>query len=226
MTPGQKLRRLRVVMGVTQNELDTAAGAKPGRVQSYEKKSTVVQPKRDFLEKVITVFRPRLPNLTVDWFFDGVDNLPPGLKANAPTSGFMEYPVIQEIPGFNTGGNFGVQVSASPTPYPAGTFWAAVADNERAPLIRRGDTVLIVPDEPLKPDTVFAIRRADDSVDLFNIVRSDGILLPETIFEGQAVAGLDFTAVGRVVELRRTIEGGVIAFQSSTGLSRSMLDSI
>ena len=213
-------------MGYTQNELDDAVGAKKGRVQSYEKKNAVVEPKRDFLEKVVMIFRSKLPNLTTEWFFDGVDSIPPGLKANAPTTGFFEYPVIQEIPGISSGVNHGVLVSASPTPYTPGTFWATIADNERAPLIRRGDFVLIVPDEPLKSDTVFAIRRPDDSVDLFSISRIGGVLSPEPIFEGQAEAGSDFAPVGRVVELRRSIEGGVIVFQSTTGLSKSMLEAI
>ena len=226
MTPGQKLRRLRVILGKTQADFDAIVGARPGRTQSYEKIGAIVEPKKEFLQKIIDEFRATTPNLTVDWFFDGVDDLPPGLKPTAPSSGFFEYPVLQEIPGAGATFNAGSLISSSATSYPRGTFWAAIGDDDRSPAIRRGDYVLLVPEEALKTDTVFAIRRADHTVDLFNTIRVDGVVVPTTLFEGQSEAGQEYHVIGKAVELRRPVGGGLIAFQSPTGLSLTMVTNV
>lgn len=222
--PGQKLRRLRAILGNTQADFDQLVGANPGRTQSYEKKGSTVKPQRDYLTKLVDGLRSRVPNLSVDWFFNGVDDLPPGLKASAgPVSGFFEYPILQELPGNGATFNFGELAAAAATQYPEGTFWATIGDNDRKPAIRRGDHVLIVPEMALKPETIYVARRADDSIDLFEARRSAGALTLATIFDDQAEAGDGFAVAGKVVELRRQVGGGSIAFQSATGLSLAMI---
>lgn len=224
--PREKLRRFRKLLGKTQAEFDEAVGGKRGRTQSYEKLNALVDPKRDYLQTLIDTYRSLVPGLTVDWFFDGVDDLPPGLKANSQSTSFFEYPILQEIPGAGATFNSGTLVSASTTQFPRGSFWAAIGDNDRSPAVRRGDHVLLVPEDTLKSDTMFAIRRSDGSVDLFDAARVGGIVTPTVLFEGQDQAGEGFQVVGKVVELRRAVGGGLIVFQSPTGLSVDMVTNV
>ena len=195
LTPGQKLRRLRVILGKTQADFDNAVGAKQGRTQSYEKTGAVVKPKREYLEQIVQEFRALAPSLTVDWFFDGVDDLPPGLSPTAPTSGFIAYPVLQEIPGAGATFNSGELVSSSTTSYPRGSFWAEIGDDDRSPCFLRGDNVLIVQEDSLKSDTIFLLKRGDGTFDLFDAKRVGGVVSPTGLFEGQAEPG-EYQVVG------------------------------
>lgn len=222
MTPGQKLKRFRILVGATQKELDAVVGAKPGRTQSYEKKNAVVQLQRDYVAVLLEKFRSKVPTLSVDWFFNGVDDLPPGFEtAPVATSGVFAYPTIQELPGRPAALAGSYAPAESSTRYPEGTYWSIVGDNERAPILKRGDYVLTVPESTLQPDTLYLA--AGDVVDVYEARREAGVLSLRPLFDGQPAPG---EPIGKAVEVRRTIGGGVILFRSETGLSVEMLGAI
>jgi hypothetical protein len=219
MTPGQKLKRFRLLVGATQKEFDAVVGANIGRTQSYEKKGAVVKLQRDYVARLLEHYRATVPTLSVDWFYTGVDDLPPGFDApKSASGGVFSYPTIQEIPGRPAALTGSYAPAESAAKYPDGSYWAVVADNERAPHLRRGDAVLVVPESTLQPGTLYIA--SGDVVDAYEAKRVGGEMTLSTLFDGQSAPG---TATGKICELKRSVGGGVIVFRCETGLSVEML---
>jgi hypothetical protein len=104
---------------------------------------------------------------------------------------------------------------------PPDAEYRRVADDLRAPEIRKDDLVLIVPDDLVRAGMLAIIQSRDDYLELYDI---DHNLEPGKFSDQQQSAVEGWRQVGYIVELRRVLSGGLlVSFECETGLTRSML---
>lgn len=197
--PGVKFKRARVAVGWTQAKTDEFLGANPGWTQSIERKaSTVVNPRRDRLEKAANAWQ-----IPVEWFYDGADDSPPIGAVSALTT---QLPVRAPLPSSRPD-----EASASGTlpclvafPVPSGSHYRFVVGDRNDLNLLDGDRLLLIP-----VDVTWRGK--------LGVVRSDGGIDVCQVDSGQ-------TAEYHVVEMMRVKPGGVrVAWESATGLSSPFL---
>ena len=220
-TPNTKLVRARGAFGWSQAKCDKAAGVPVGRAYSYERADSHATPTRAYLEPLAEAW-----GIPLTWFFDGVDDQPPTdrpaasrddarpssipLRGDVPHRSGRVFPEADPVPALTT---FSLPPDCG--------FWR-IGGNMGA--LRRGDLILIAPDDQPRRDTIMLLTLASGTVDVYHIVREAGREVSRPMSDDQEDAGDDWTAVGYAVQVRRTMaEGRVVSFECETGLSPEML---
>jgi transcriptional regulator with XRE-family HTH domain len=217
ISPSEKLRRARVLIGASQYDCDDLAGVKLGRTFSYERGKA--QPSREFIEPLARAW-----SIDVDWFFDGVDNLPSVRSAASSTvNQFAALPVVGQIPCVNCKSpQTASRTCRASFVIAPGSHYRLIADSHLEPVLQRGDIVLVSPVDMVRDDTMMLIQ-SPDRCDVAHVRRQRGEMVA-TVADGVSTDLISsWTPEGLIVEVIRNQNGVSIAFECELGLSPAMM---